>query len=185
MTTLRQLHKELNITQRLSLYVKNQNKKYKLDKPLRADEEIPKTLETLITINTLGKQRNHNAQAKYLHDMTGNYGAAMIKYKEKNEQLSKVVSEKAALEVKLKEAENKARQAEKIVNNANMRDYIIKLFVVAEGFETDGVITEKAEELAKKYTKAAYQYLSKNVIAKILKDEANKLNEYLQMKEGK
>jgi hypothetical protein len=173
MTTLRKLHEELNITQRLSLYVKNQNKKYKPNERLEADTELSKTQETLIRLNTLGKQRMHAEQAKMLHDLT-----------RKDVLLSKAIAERERLKVENEELKSKAKRAEKIVNNANMRDYIIKLFVVAEGFETDGVITEKAEELAKKYTKAAYQYLSNNVIAKILKDEANKLNEYLQMKEG-
>lgn len=173
MTTLRKLHEELNITQRLSLYVKNQNKKYKPNERLEADTELSKTQETLIRLNTLGKQRMHAEQAKMLHDLT-----------RKDVLLSKAIAECERLKVENEELKSKAKRAEKIVNNANMRDYIIKLFVVAEGFETNGVITEKAEELAKKYTKAAYQYLSKNVIAKILKDEANKLNEYLQMKEG-
>lgn len=177
MTTLRKLHEELNITQRLSLYVKNQNKKYKPSEAFTADGELSKTMETLIRINTLGKLGRHMEQAKVM-------SAAAYRRAERAVKLSGLISEKAVLESKLKTAEEKAQRAEKIVNNANMRDYIIKLFVVAEGFETDGVITEKAEELAKKYTKAAYQYLSKNVIAKILKDEANKLNEYLQMKEG-
>lgn len=174
MTTLRKLHEELNITQRLSLYVKNQNKKYKPNERLEADTELSKTQETLIRLNTLGKQRMHAEQAKMLHDLT-----------RKDVLLSKAIAERERLKVENEELKSKAKRAEKIVNNANMRDYIIKLFVVAEGFETNGVITEKAEELAEKYTKAAYQYLSKNVIAKILKDEANKLNEYLQMKEGK
>lgn len=71
MTTLRQLHKELNITQRLSLYVKNQNKKYKPQERLEADTELSKTQETLIRINTLGKHRKHTEQAKLIHKMTG------------------------------------------------------------------------------------------------------------------
>ena len=174
MTTLRQLHKELNITQRLSLYVKNQNKKYKPNERLEADTELSKTQETLIRLNTLGKQRMHSEQAKMLHDLT-----------RKDALLSKAIAERERLKVDNEELKNKAKRAEVVVNNANMRDYIIKLFVVADGFETDGVITEKAEELAKKYTKSAYPYLSRNVVAKILKEEANKLNEYLQQKEGK
>lgn len=177
MTTLRELHEELNITQRLSLYIKNQNKKYKPNEPFNADDELSKTMETLIRINTLGKLGRHMEQAKVMNAATNDNCNL-------NKRLSVAFSENHKLSTKLRAAEEKAKRAEKIVNNANMRDYIIKLFVIAEGFETDGVITEKAEELAKKYTKAAYQYLSKNVIAKILKDEANKLNEYLQMKEG-
>lgn len=177
MTTLRQLHEELNITQRLSLYVKNQNKKYKPNEPFTADKELSKTMETLIRINTLGKLGRHMEQARVVSKATSQEEG-------KNMRLAQAISDNTSLKIQLAEAKSKAKRAEKIVNNANMRDYIIKLFVVAEGFETDGVITEKAEELAKKYTKAAYQYLSKNVIAKILKDEANNLNEYLQMKEG-
>lgn len=177
MTTLRELHEELNITQRLSLYVKNQNKKYKPNEPFTADKDLSKTMETLIRINTLGKLGRHMEQARVVSKATSQEEG-------KNMRLAQAISDNTSLKIQLDEAKSKAKRAEKIVNNANMRDYIIKLFVVAEGFETDGVITEKAEELAKKYTKAAYQYLSKNVIAKILKDEANKLNEYLQMKEG-
>lgn len=177
MTTLRELHEELNITQRLSLYIKNQNKKYKPNEPFTADKELSKTMETLIRINTLGKLGRHMEQARVVSKATSQEEG-------KNMRLAQAISDNTSLKIQLDEAKSKAKRAEKIVNNANMRDYIIKLFVVAEGFETDGVITEKAEELAKKYTKAAYQYLSKNVIAKILKDEANKLNEYLQMKEG-
>lgn len=176
MTTLRELHEELNITQRLSLYIKNQNKKYKPKELFTADSELSKTMETLIRFNTLGKLGRHMEQAKALHkaDIQAN-----------SKHLSQAYSDNEVLALKLKTAEEKAQRAEKIVNNANMRDYIIKLFVVAEGFETDGVITEKAEELAKKYTKAAYPYLPKIVIATILKEEANRLNEYLQQKEGK
>jgi hypothetical protein len=37
---LRKLHEELNITQRLSLYVKNQNKKYKPSEAFTADGEL-------------------------------------------------------------------------------------------------------------------------------------------------
>lgn len=62
MTTLRKLHEELNITQRLSLYVKNQNKKYKPNEPFTADAELSKTMETLIRINTLGKLGRHMEQ---------------------------------------------------------------------------------------------------------------------------
>jgi hypothetical protein len=177
MTTLRELHEELNITQRLSLYIKNQNKKYKPNEPFTADKDLSKTMETLIRINTLGKLGRHMEQARVVSKATSQEEG-------KNMRLAQAISDNTSLKIQLDEAKSKAKRAEKIVNNTNMRDYIIKLFVVAEGFETDGVITEKAEELAKKYTKAAYQYLSKNVIAKILKDEANKLNEYLQMKEG-
>ena len=177
MTTLRELHEELNITQRLSLYIKNQNKKYKPNEPFTADKDLSKTMETLIRINTLGKLGRHMEQARVVSKATSQEEG-------KNMRLAQAISDNTSLKIQLDEAKSKAKRAEKIVNNANMRDYIIKLFIVAEGFETDGVITEKAEELAKKYTKAAYQYLSKNVIAKILKDEANKLNEYLQMKEG-
>lgn len=176
MTTLRQLHEELNITQRLSLYVKNQNKKYKPNKPFTPDGELSKTMETLIRVNTLGKLGRHMEQTKVLHKAD---------IQASNKHLSQAYSDNEVLALKLKEAQSKAERAEKIVNNANMRDYIIKLFVVAEGFETSGVITEKAEELAKKYTKAAYPYLPKTVIATILKEEAHRLNEYLQQKEGK
>ena len=185
MTTLRKLHEELNITQRLSLYIKNQNKKYKLNEPLTADEELPKTLETLITINTLGKQRNHNAQAKYLHDMTGNYGVAMMKYKEKYGQLSKIISEKSALEVKLKEAQNKSERAEKIVNNANMRDYIIKMYRVALKFGKGYPYDEEMAEVGKKYTKEGFEYLSGHDLYKIVYKEVVKLEKFLAEKEGK
>lgn len=178
MTTLRQLHEELNITQRLSLYVKNQNKKYKPNEPFTADAELSKTMETLIRINTLGKLGRHMEQAKVMKD-------AAVNNDNYNKRLATAISDNSVLNMKLKAAEEKAQRAEKIVNNANMRDYIIKLFVVAEEFEKDGVITEKDIELAKKYTKAAYPYLSKAVIAIVLKEEANRLNQYLQQKEGK
>lgn len=177
MTTLRKLHEELNITQRLSLYVKNQNKKYKPNEPFTADAELSKTMETLIRINTLGKLGRHMEQAKVMSKATN-------AIKRDNFTIAGLISEKAALVSKLRAAEEKAQRAEKIVNNANMRDYIIKLFVVAEGFEKAVVVTEKDAELAKKYTKAAYPYLPKTIIATILKDEANRLNEYLQQKEG-
>lgn len=178
MTTLRELHEELNITQRLSLYVKNQNKKYKPNEPFTADGELSKTMETLIRINTLGKLGRHMEQARVMSKATSNNEKV-------NTRLSIALSENTILTNKLKAAEEKAQRAEKIVNNANMRDYIIKLFVVAEEFEKEGIVTEKAAELAKKYTKAAYPYLPKTIIATILKDEANRLNEYLQQKEGK
>ena len=178
MTTLRKLHEELNITQRLSLYVKNQNKKYKPNEPFTADGELSKTMETLIRVNTLGKLGRHMEQARVMSKSTSDNEKV-------NTRLSIALSENTILTNKLKAAEEKAQRAEKIVNNANMRDYIIKLFVVAEGFEKEGIVTEKAAELAKKYTKAAYPYLPKTIIATILKDEANRLNEYLQQKEGK
>lgn len=178
MTTLRKLHEELNITQRLSLYVKNQNKKYKPNEPFTADGELSKTMETLIRINTLGKLGRHMEQAKVISK------AAVIS-SDANIKLAKAVSDNEVLYNKLCTAEEKARRAEKIVNNANMRDYIIKLFVIADGFENSIIPTEQAEELAKKYTKAAYPYLPKNIVGKILKEEANRLNEYLSQKEGK
>lgn len=182
MATLRELHEELNITQRLSLYVKNQNKKYKPSELFTADGELSKTMETLIRINTLGKLGRHMEQAIVMRAET--YRSA-----ERSVRLSDLISEKAALESKLKTAEEKAQRAEKIVNNANMRNYIIELYKAAALFRelapTTKTAPENIENLAKKYTKSAYSYLNKYSIAEILEKEARKLSDYLKEKEGK
>lgn len=182
MTTLRQLHEELNITQRLSLYVKNQNKKYKPNEPFTADGELSKTMETLIRINTLGKLGRHMEQAQVM-------SASDYRSSERAVRLSGLISEKAVLESKLKSAEDKAKRAESIVNNANMRDYIIELYKAAALFRelapTNKTTPGNIENLAKKYTKSAYSYLNKYSIAEILEKEAIKLSDYLKEKEGK
>ena len=176
MTTLRQLHKELNITQRLSLYVKNQNKKYKPNERLEADTELSKTQETLIRLNTLGKQRMHTEQAKMLHDLTT-----------KDVLLSKAIAERERLKVENEELKSKAKRAEVVVNNANMRDYIIELLQIANDFESPDVyeVSEKMEQTARKYVKAGYDYIGRHDLSEILKNEANKLINYLKQKEGK
>lgn len=182
MTTLRKLHEELNITQRLSLYVKNQNKKYKPNEPFTADGELSKTMETLIRINTLGKLGRHMEQAKVM-------SAAAYKSTERAVRLSGLISEKEVLESKLKAAEEKAQRAEKIVNNANMRDYIIELYrsssLARELAPTTKQLPEDVEKIAKKYTGSAFDYLNYYTIAEILEKEAMKLIAYLKQKEGK
>lgn len=182
MTTLRQLHKELNITQRLSLYIKNQNKKYKPNEPFTADGELSKTMETLIRINTLGKLGRHMEQARVMSKTTD-------AVKRDNFTIASLISEKAALESKLKTAEEKAKRAESIVNNANMRDYIIKLYraaaMIRELAPTNKKLTAEQEDLVKKYTKSAYSYLNRYSMAEILEKEANNLSKYLEEKEGK
>ena len=180
MTTLRQLHEELNITQRLSLYVKNQNKKYKPNEPFTADSELSKTMETLIRINTLGKLGRHMEQAKVMSAATNDNCNL-------NKRLSVAFSENHKLLTKLKAAEEKAQRAEKIVNNANMRDYIIELLQIANDFESPDVyeVSEKMEQTARKYVKAGYDYIGRHNLSEILKNEANKLIDYLKQKEGK
>lgn len=180
MTTLRKLHEELNITQRLSLYVKNQNKKYKPNEPFTADGELSKTMETLIRINTLGKLGRHMEQAKVM-------SVAANRSTERAVRLSGLISEKAALESKLEAAQQKAQRAEKIVNNANMRDYIIELLQIANDFDAPDVdeVSEKMEQTARKYVKAGYDYIGRHNLSEILKNEANKLIDYLKQKEGK
>lgn len=182
MTTLRELHEELNITQRLSLYIKNQNKKYKPNELFTADGELSKTMETLIRINTLGKLGRHMEQAKVMSKATYNAN-------ERAARLSGLISEKSALEIKLKTAEEKAQRAEKIVNNANMRDYIIKIYraaaMIRELAPTNKKLTAEQEDLVKKYTKSAYSYLNRYSMAEILEKEANNLAKYLEEKEGK
>lgn len=174
MTTLRKLHKELNITQRLSLYVKNQNKKYKPNERLEADTELSKTQETLIRLNTLGKQRMHAEQAKMLHDLT-----------RKDVLLSKAIAERERLKVENEELKSKAKRAEKIVNNANMRDYIIKLYRVAIKFGKNMPRDEEMREVGEKYTKSGYDYLPNNDMYKIIYEEVQKLEKYLKEKDGK
>lgn len=180
MTTLRQLHEELNITQRLSLYVKNQNKKYKPNEPFTADGELSKTMETLIRINTLGKLGRHTDQVKVM---------SKASVTEANVKLSKAISENTVLYNKLCTAEEKARRAEKIVNNANMRDYIIELYrassLARELAPTTKSLPEDVEKTAKKYTGSAFEYLNYYTIAEILEKEAKKLIAYLKQKEGK
>lgn len=178
MTTLRKLHEELNITQRLSLYVKNQNKKYKPNEPFTADDELSKTMETLIRINTLGKLGRHMEQARVMSKATNDNCNL-------NKRLSVAFSQNHVLSTKLKEAENKAERAEKIVNNANMRDYIIKLYRVGLRFAQDKEIDQEMEEIGRKYTSKGYDYLTKDDLYKIIIDEADKLNDFLKQKEGK
>lgn len=184
MTTLRQLHEELKITQRLSLYVKNQNKKYKPNEPFTVDGELSKTMETLIRINTLGKLGRHMEQARAMSKATSQEEG-------KNMRLAQAISDNTSLKIQLEAATEKARRAENIVNNANMRDYIIKLYRVANEIylmHTGGSgskLNKEQEELAIKYTKSAYKYVSKYAIHEILVDEANKLFKYLEEKEGK
>lgn len=180
MTTLRQLHKELNITQRLSLYVKNQNKKYKQNELFTADAELSKTMETLIRINTLGKLGRHMEQAKVMNAATNDNCNL-------NKRLSVAFSENHKLSTKLRAAEEKAKRAESIVNNTNMRDYIIELLQIANDFESPDVdeVSEKMEQTARKYVKAGYDYIGRHYLSEILKDEANKLINYLKQKEGK
>lgn len=182
MTTLRELHEELNITQRLSLYIKNQNKKYKPNEPFTADDELSKTMETLIRINTLGKLGRHMEQARVMSK------AASVE-EGKNTKLAQAISDNTSLKIQLTEAKRKAERAEKIVNNANMRDYIIELYKAATLFRelapTTKAAPENIENLAKKYTKSAYTYLNKYSIAEILEKEARKLSDYLKEKEGK
>lgn len=178
MTTLRKLHEELNITQRLSLYVKNQNKKYKPNEPFTADGELSKTMETLIRINTLGKLGRHMEQAQVMSKATS-------VVKRDNFTMAGLISEKAALEVELKEAKNKAKRAEKIVNNVNMRDYIIKLYRVGLAFAQNKEVTEEMETVARKYTNKGYDFLNKADLYKIIVAEASNLEKYLAEKEGK
>lgn len=178
MTTLRKLHEELNITQRLSLYVKNQNKKYKPNEPFTADGELSKTMETLIRINTLGKLGRHMEQARVMSKATSNNEKV-------NTRLSIALSENTILTNKLKMAEEKAQRAEKIVNNANMRDYIIKLYRVAIKFAKNKDRDEEMFEIGEKYTKAGFAYLSNHDLYKIVYEEVEKLEKYLQQKEGK
>lgn len=180
MTTLRELHEELNITQRLSLYIKNQNKKYKPNEPFTADSELSKTMETLIRINTLGKLGRHMEQAKVMSKATNSV-------KRDNFTIAGLISEKAALESKLRTAEEKAKRAESIVNNANMRDYIIELLQIANDFDAPDIyeVSEKMEQTARKYVKAGYDYIGRHNLSEILKNEANKLIDYLKQKEGK
>lgn len=180
MTTLRELHEELNITQRLSLYIKNQNKKYKPNELFTADSKLSKTMETLIRINTLGKLGRHMEQARVMSTATNDNCNL-------NKRLSVAFSENHKLSTKLKAAEEKAQRAEKIVNNANMRDYIIELLQIANDFESPDVdeVSEKMEQTARKYVKAGYDYIGRHYLSEILKNEANKLINYLKQKEGK
>lgn len=175
MTTLRKLHEELNITQRLSLYVKNQNKKYKPNAPFTADAELSKTMETLIRVNTLGKLGRHMEQAKVLHEAD---------MKASNKHLSQAYSDNEALVLKLSEAENKSKRAEKIVNNVNMRDYIIKLYRVGLAFAQNQEVTEEMEMVARKYTNKGYDFLTKADLYKIIVAEASNLEKFLAEKEG-
>lgn len=181
MTTLRELHEELNITQRLSLYIKNQNKKYKPNEAFTADAELSKTMETLIRINTLGKLGRHMEQARVM-------SVAANRSTQRAVRLSGLISEKAALESQLEAAQQKAQRAEKIVNNVNMRDYIIKLYRVAAEVEMHTSFDEYTKEqsdLLEKYAQKAARFITKHQFHSILIEEANKLTKYLQQKEGK
>mgnify|MGYP006955109980 CR=1 FL=1 len=182
MTTLRKLHEELNITQRLSLYVKNQNKKYKPSEAFTADGELSKTMETLIRINTLGKLGRHMEQARVMSK------AASVE-EGKKMKLAQAISDNTSLKIQLTEAKRKAERAEKIVNNANMRDYIIELYrassLARELAPTTKSLPEDVDKMAKKYTGSAFDYLNYYTIAEILEKEAKKLITYLKQKEGK
>nr|DAK55848.1 MAG TPA: hypothetical protein [Caudoviricetes sp.] len=175
MTTLRQLHEELNITQRLSLYIKNQNKKYKPNAPLTADDELTRTMETLIRVNTLGKLGRHKEQAQLLHDWS---------IKATNAKLALAYSDNEALALKLKDAEHKSKRAEKIVDNINIRDYIIKLYRVGLAFAQNKNVTEEMESVARKYTNKGYDFLNKADLYKIIVAEASNLEKFLAEKEA-
>ena len=178
MTTLRKLHEELNITQRLSLYIKNQNKKYKPNEPFTADGELSKTMETLIRINTLGKLGRHMEQARVMSKATSQEEG-------KNMRLAQAISDNTSLKIQLSEAKNKAERAEKIVNNANMRDYIIKMYRVGLEFAQNKEVTEEMEMIGRKYTNKGYDFLTKADLYKIIIAEADSLEKFLVEKEGK
>ena len=178
MTTLRKLHEELNITQRLSLYIKNQNKKYKPNEAFTADEELSKTMETLVRINTLGKLGRHSEQAKVMSQ-------ASAFNSDTNVKLSKAISDNTALYNKLCTATEKAKRAEKIVNNVNMRDYIIKMYRVGLAFAQNQEVTEEMEMIGRKYTNKGYDFLTKADLYKIIIAEASNLEKFLAEKEGK
>lgn len=106
-----------------------------------------------------------------------------------SKHLSQAYSDNEVLSLKLKTAEEKAQRAEKIVNNANMRDYIIELYrassLARELAPTAKSLPEDVERMAKKYTGSAFDYLNYYTIAEILEKEATKLFAYLKKKEGK
>ena len=66
--TLKGIHEALGIKQGLKNYVRNTNKKY--GKNYAEDEVIMNEVADIIILNTLGKLKRHNEQAKYIDLMT-------------------------------------------------------------------------------------------------------------------
>lgn len=159
MTTLADLHNELNITQRLALYVKNQNKKYGTH--YTENMPLPEDVAFLIRLNTLGKKRKHKEQILTLRPLSEQAKRAR-KYKDELNELNK-----------------KVQRAEKIVNQTNLRDAIIEIYeaIVHVGHP----VPEKHKSTAKKYAGKAYEFMEwhqvRNMLVKIAEELTKQLKE--------
>lgn len=170
MTTLADLHNELNITQRLALYVKNQNKKYGTH--YTENMTLPEDVAFLIRLNTLGKKRKHKEQIYLLRDMQAEAKINKTKsigYKAHIKKQDKTIEELA----------NKVQRAEKVVNQTNLRDAIIEIYeaIVHVGHP----VPEKHKSTAKKYAGKAYEFMEwhqvRNMLVKIAEELTKQLKE--------
>lgn len=164
MTTLADLHKELNITQRLALYVKNQNKKYGTH--YTENMTLPDSVAFLIRLNTLGKKRKHKEQLKELSKLENG--------KMSRKEFENYVQEKNKQVVELNK---KVQRAEKVVNQTNLRDAIIEIYEV---MQVSTPVRNKHHEIGRKYTGKAYQFMEWHQVRQLLNQTAKDLTRQLK-----
>lgn len=157
MTTLADLHNELNITQRLALYVKNQNKKYGTH--YTENMPLPDSVAFLIRLNTLGKKRKHQEQLSALMPLSEQAKRAR-KYKDELNELNK-----------------KVQRAEKVVNQTNLRDAIIEIYEV---MQVSTPVHSKHHEIGRKYAGKAYQFMEWHQVRQLLNQTAKELTRQLK-----
>lgn len=167
MTTLADLHNELNITQRLALYVKNQNKKYGTH--YTENMPLPDSVAFLIRLNTLGKKRKHKEQLQELRDMVD---TANVSRDIANKHMGEVI------ELKQEKAEliKKVKRAEAIVNQTNLRDAIIEIYEAMQAVPP----SDKEIEIGRKYAGKAYQFMEWHQVRQMLNQTAKDLTRQLK-----
>lgn len=121
--TLEKLHKDLDITQNINIYVRNTNKKYGTN--YKATEELDRSIYMLIKLNTLGKLRRHSQQIKFID--------SYIKMENEGEYLVD------ALEV----AEGQVKKAQDLIKKDNLKDSYIETLKIAAKFSKDFGISEE------------------------------------------
>lgn len=163
MTTLANLHNELNITQRLALYVKNQNKKYGTH--YTENMPLPDSVAFLIRLNTLGKKRKHKEQLKELSKLENN--------KMSRKEFESYVQEKNK---RIIELNKKVNRAEKIVNQTNLRDAIIEIYEVMQVVDPN----DKEKEVGRKYAGKAFQFMEWYQVRRMLNQTAKDLTKQLK-----
>ncbi|ALA06965.1 hypothetical protein AXI71_gp11 [Lactococcus phage GE1] len=167
MTTLADLHNELNITQRLALYVKNQNKKYGTH--YTENMPLPDSVAFLIRLNTLGKKRKHKEQLQELRDMVD---TANVSRDIANKHMGEVIE----LKQENSELKKKVQRAEKVVNQTNLRDAIIEIYE-AMNTSTPDVIQK---EVGRKYAGKAFQFMEWYQVRQMLNQTAKDLTKQLK-----